>query len=100
MASENKPYVGDVTTTIEVETNKDLTGASVLRLEVTKPGASSVVNWDSSIKSGDNSIAEYDVVAADFSIEGLYRAQIYVEWASGAKFHGATVEFQVFGLGK
>ena len=99
MSTENKPYKGDVGTVVEAETNKDLTGNSVLRLEVTKPDGTAG-NWTAGIKSGDNSVAQYTIIAGDFDQGGVYTAQVYVEWASGNKFYGATFKFTVYEKGQ
>lgn len=105
--ADNKIYKNDIGTVLEVEAEDpadsqdiDLSTATVLRLEITKQGASSSVNWAANAKAGDNSVAQYTVVAGDFSVAGVYVGQVYAEWDVNNKFHGATFKFTVYELGQ
>lgn len=105
--ADNKIYQDDLGTVLEVEAQNpdgsetiDLSTATVLQLKITKPGASSSVNWAATAKDGDSSLAQHTVVAGDLDQAGVYSGQLYAEWDADNKFHGATFEFSVYELGE
>jgi hypothetical protein len=99
MPIDDKPYVGDVGTTIEADSEVDLTGNIVLQMEIIKPDKT-LVNWSSTIKSGDVNIAQYITQSGDFDQAGMYKGNLFASWASGYQFHGKTFCFEVFNLGE
>lgn len=99
MPDEDKPYIGDIGTIIEAESEKNLTGNSTLRLEMIKPDGTTA-NWNATIKSGDDSIAQYTVVDGDFDQAGLHKGNLYAEWITGERWTGITFCFEVFSPGE
>lgn len=95
---EEKPFVGDTGTLIEVETKVDLSAASVLRIDIVKPDETTA-QWVGAKSSDDDSILQYTVVSGDFDQAGIYSGQAYVEWDASNKWYGQTFEFDVFALG-
>lgn len=99
MPIDDKPYVGDVGTTIEANAETDLTGSIVLRMEIIKPDGT-LQNWNSTIKPGDVNVAQYITQSGDFDQAGMYKGNVYASWASGYMWHGQTFCFEVFSLGE
>lgn len=97
MAVEDKPFVGDIGTILEGESEINLTSNSILRFEMTKPDGTPDT-WNATIKSGDDSVAQYTIVDGDFDQVGQYMGNLYAEWASGDRWHGKTICFTVFAL--
>lgn len=97
MAVEDKPFVGDIGTILEGESEINLTSNSILRFEMTKPDGTTV-NWNATIKSGDDSVAQYTIADGDFNLFGQYTGNLYAEWATGKRWHGQTICFTVFAL--
>jgi len=91
-----KIYKGDVGTSLKVTVGTDLTDASVTKLNVLKPGSSSVTEWTATIDDAQNGILEYVAIAGDFSTKGIYVLQAYVEFTGGEKLSGETTKFEVF----
>lgn len=96
--SEVKPYVGDIGTLIEVETETDLTGNATLQLDMVKPDGTEV-SWTSSIKSGATSVAQYTIVSGDFDVAGVWYGQLYVSWDASNIWRGQTFSFELFAQG-
>lgn len=86
-----KYYVGDVGTQILVDTCSDITTATLVRLDVTKPDGTEV-QWVGSVS--DTTKILYIVSAGDFDQAGEYRLQSYVE-IPGWQGHGDTITFRV-----
>jgi hypothetical protein len=72
----------------------DITTATLLRLDVTKPDGTQV-QWIGSLYETTNIL--YVVMAGDFDQAGEYRLQSYVEMPSW-QGHGDTVIFKVLDL--
>jgi len=84
-------YVGDVGTAIIVDVCSDITQATLVALDVTKPDGTQV-RWIGSVY--DTTKIRYYVDINDFDQVGEYRLQAYIEipgWAG----HGNTTTFKV-----
>jgi len=95
----DKVYINDAGTVLEASTNKTLTGATTLRFEMTKPDGTTV-NWNATIKAGDNTVAQYTIQAGDLDQAGVWKGQVYAEWSASQKWHGETFEIEVYNLGE
>ena len=94
MSSENKVYVGDEGTVIELDCGEDISTATVTDIKVRKPDGT-LVTWTGSKNGGVNSQIDYTVVTDDFDQPGAYRLQAYVEMPSG-KWRGESVSLLVY----
>lgn len=95
---EQKPYIGDIGTLIEVEVEADLSATAVRRIDVTKPDGTTE-QWDAAVKSGDSSVLQYTIASGDFDVAGVWYGQVYVEWDASNHWHGRTFSFELFPLG-
>lgn len=93
-----KPYVDDVGTLIEVETDVILTGNAILEMRMVKPDGTTVA-WTATIKGTDSSVAQYTVKVNDFDTVGIWHGQIYVSWDVNNIWSGAPFSFELFALG-
>ncbi len=86
-----KYYVGDIGTIIIIDVCSDITTATLMALDVTKPDGTTD-RWVGSL-SGSTSI-QYVVDVDDFDQAGEYRVQSYIEMPNWSG-HGDTTQFTV-----
>lgn len=91
-----KIFKGDVGTVIIVDTLNDLSEASVIKLKVKKPGATTVVEW-TPVEVVETTKLQYVIVADDLDKVGVYSLQAYVELPAWSG-HGEVATFQVYDL--
>jgi len=91
----DKYYVGDVGTQLLVDVCSDITTATLVALDVTKPDGTAV-RWVGTVS--DTTKILYVVAVGDFDQAGEYRLQSYIEMP-GWIGHGGTVTFKVTALG-
>lgn len=96
--SEEKPYVGDIGTLIEVETGVDLSVVATLEIRVVKPNGTTD-EWTATKSSSNDSIAQYTIIADDFNVAGTWTGQIYVSFDADNTWFGRTFSFELFALG-
>lgn len=89
--SSGKYYVGDIGTILIIDVCNDITTATLMALDVTKPDGTTD-RWVGSL-SGSTSI-QYVIEADDFDQAGEYRVQSYVEMPTWSG-HGGTTQFRV-----
>jgi len=101
MATDYKPYVGDIGTVIEIDMQEDLTSWTGLKYLVNKPtiaGGREEKTWTAAKKGvgdDDKNILAHTIVADEFDAPGVYYIQPYGE-VSGWKGKGDTVKFRVY----
>lgn len=88
--NEQKIYVGDTGTAIELDTEADLTGAAVAILAQKPDGTS--VEW-TAVPTG--AIVRYLTLADDLDQAGTWKLQAEVSTGAG-KWLGATVKLKVY----
>jgi hypothetical protein len=99
--AENKVYVGDLGTEILVDTCQNITAATVVRLDVLKPGATTPVTWVGTVANTTQirhvlaTTDVGDITKYDASVPGTYRVQPYVVLPGGI-WRGATATFIVY----
>lgn len=76
IVDEEKVYVGDVGTVIYLDTGEDMSSASVMKIKVKKPDASTV-EWTAALDVTNTNRIKYVVVADDLDQDGTYRLQAY-----------------------
>lgn len=86
----NRTYVGDVGTAIELDTETDLTGATVSML-VQKPNGD-LVTWPA---TAQGMVARFLTRTGDLDQHGTWRMQVLVETFAG-KWHGKTFRLRVY----
>jgi len=91
----NKPYVGDIGTIIRINMQEDVSAATVKKFYMMKPGATIVTELTDISVSGQ--YLSYVVKSGDFSVEGVYEIQPYLE-IGGWKGRGETAQFRVYSL--
>ena len=87
----NKIYIGDIGTLITLDTNENISTATVTNIKVRK-GDGTISTWTGSL-SGTDSV-QYTIVADDLNCAGTYKVQAYIEmpdWSGS----GETAEFRV-----
>jgi len=87
-------YVGDVGTAIIVDVCSDITQATLVALDVTRPDKTTT-RWVGNVY--DTTKIRYYADVGDFSLAGEYRVQAYVEMP-GWQGHGNTTTFKVTAL--
>jgi len=90
--TESKVYKGDVGTEVLVDCGCVITGATVKKLKVKQPDGT-LKEWVAEIE-GTNFL-KYITVDTDFTQDGTYYLQAYVELTSG-KWSGETAAFTVY----
>mgnify|MGYP001153685473 CR=1 FL=1 len=95
---EKKHYIGTVGTPIIVDTDEDISTATVLKLLVKKPSGSEVV-WEA-VLGPANAIGiytklQYTVQTGDWDEAGWWSIQAYVEMPEW-KGPGNTVKFKLY----
>ena len=89
-------YLGDIGTTIIVDTGIDLTGATTLELKVQKPsGAEST--WTATIADGytaPDGLLQYVTQSGDLDEVGSWKLQAH-RIATGVNHLGDTAQFEV-----
>lgn len=88
---EGKYYVGDIGTQIEVDVCTDISTATRVELRVVKPDGTTAT-WVGTVL--ETTKIRYIVQAGDFSVDGRYRIQPYVEMPSW-RGKGNTATFVV-----
>ena len=88
-----KHYTGEIGTQILIDTETDISGASLLAIKFTKPDGTTTGEWISSL-SGSTAIS-YTLQNGDLDQQGVYKLQAYVEDGS-SKWWGETVELYVY----
>lgn len=89
-----KIYINDVGTEIRLVTNDDLTGATLMRIDIRQPDGT-VLEKTATLINGTT--LTYTTVAGDIDATGTYDVQGYVEFSSH-KFHTERVQFVVYAL--
>lgn len=87
----DKIYVGDIGTLFIVDTESDLSGATVNQVQIKKPDGTTH-NWAATV---DGTTLRYVTVDGDLDQSGNFLGQAYVELPSG-KWHGERFTFRVF----
>lgn len=72
-----KVYVGDTGTEIALDCGVDVSSATVRKILVKKPGATSAIEW-AAVADGTNGIKRVAVVG-DLDVAGTYYLQAYIE---------------------
>ena len=88
-----KPYVGDVGTSILLDSGQPITDATFCRIEWTKPDGT-IGTWGATVYS-DGRHVRHVTAAGDLSVAGVWMLQAYVEtpvW----KGRGETCYMEVF----
>lgn len=89
----SKNYKGDVGTVLRVPVGADITGATTLRLYITKPDATTAT-WVGTLSDCKKEIW-YTILAGDWDQDGEYLLQAYVvtpAWTG----RGDTAAFRIF----
>jgi hypothetical protein len=87
-----KYYVNDYGTELIVDTDSDITTATVTKLIVRKPISGKVVEWVGTIY--DTTKIKYVITSGDWDEAGIYFLQAYVELPNW-KGRGSTAQFIV-----
>lgn len=90
---DGKIYVGDEGTVIEVDMGEDISTATVTKFYVYKPGGTTAT-WTATIYNSN--YLRYTIVTDDLDEAGTYYVQPYLEFPSGWKGKGETVNFKVY----
>ena len=96
---EDKPYVGDIDTIIEVGFKKkgltleDISLATLVELHIKKAGSGDLVKWTGAVYN--TNYIRYTVIEGDFDQSGVYLVNPYLE-IGGWKGCGETVSFYVY----
>ena len=91
-----KIYQNDIGTKIILDTETDLSDASVVKIKVKKPSGTTL-EWDASIEDASAGTISYIIASSDILDEtGLWSFQAYVEFSNGAKLHGETAKLMVY----
>jgi hypothetical protein len=88
----NKVYVGDIGTTLILDTNEGIADATVTDIKV-KKGDGTIATWSGSLSGTE--LITYTIVDGDFSCPGIYKVQTHVT-KPGWSGLGETAEFQVY----
>ena len=86
-----KLYVGDTGTVIQLDTGQDLSAATDLKIEVSKPDGT-VTSWPAD-KLG--TAMRFTTLASTFDQAGTYKVQAHVT-AAGGDWRGETAKLVVF----
>ena len=89
-----KHYVGEIGTTIELDTNVDISTADV-SISVLKPDASSAESWSAGVT--DTTKVQYVLQSGDFDTAGKYKMQAVVVEGTHT-WYGETVTINVYAL--
>lgn len=73
-------FVGDVGTSIELDTGVDITSATTVQIDYLKPGASTSASWDAEVF--ETTKVRYFTEAGDVDVDGDWDMQVYVEMPS------------------
>lgn len=92
----SKVYQADEGTAIIADMQEDVTGASLLRLDVIKPSGATA-QWTGAAYQTNK--IRYVTVTDDLDEAGTYLINPYGEWATPWKGHGDTIELIVYALG-
>lgn len=87
-----KVYVGDIGTEIVLDCGVDVSAATVRKILVKKPGATSAIEW-SAVADGTNRIAHV-AATGDLDVAGTYYLQAYIEmpgWSGRGETAGLEV---------
>ncbi len=87
-----KIYKGDVGQKIILDTDQDISEATLLQIKYKKPDATTGT-WTATLTGIDS--AYYTTVENDLDQTGNWEIQLYVE-LGGAKIHGTIVSFHVY----
>jgi len=93
--SDEKVYVGDVGTAIDIDVQEDISSATNLKFNV-KKGDGTIVQWTPTLL-GDNRTLRYFTLAGDINVPWIYKIQVGLtigSWSGKCD----TVEFQVYSL--
>lgn len=89
----NKIYIGDIGTTITLNTNETITAATITNIKMRK-GDGTIVTLVGELSGADS--VTYDFVDGDLSCRGIYKVQAYIEMPDWSGL-GETASFQVYG---
>jgi len=91
-----KVYQNDIGTKIILDTETDLTDATVAKIKVKKPSGT-ILEWDATIEDPNAGKISYVITSSDILDEpGLWSFQAYVEFVDGAKLHGEIAKLMVY----
>lgn len=87
-----KTYVGDIDTAIDLDTEIDLTSATLLKIKALKPDGTEV-EWTATLSG--TTVVRYRTVADDLDQEGTWRLQALVTIGAGT-WSGETAKLKVY----
>jgi hypothetical protein len=88
-----KPYVGDVGTTIIIDTGIDLSSATLIKIKVMDP-KHTTLEWIAEVDPSNNKFIRYITHEGDFKYNGYYFLQPYVELSTW-KGSGETCRIKI-----
>lgn len=89
-----KIYIGDTGTELILNTNEDISGATV-SIKVRK-GDGTITEWTAVTYGAPLTKVKHVMVADDLSCSGIYRVQAHVQLTTGWTGLGETAEFMVY----
>lgn len=93
MSTENKPYVGDIGTVINIDCGENIAGGTSYKFLVRKPQGDTT-EWTATLDGTQN--LKYTVQSGDFNQAGKYLVQPQITLSTGT-WKGTTTNFVVYG---
>lgn len=94
-----KVYVGQSYLRLYVETDTDLSSASSVTIEGTKPDGTSTTSFNTVIEDATSGLIYYMVTSSDFTISGTYILWTKVNYSGGALSFGEPFHLNVYDEG-